>query len=140
MSKKRVKPLALGVVQREGKILLGEGHDPSTKKLFYRPLGGSIEFQERAQDAVVREFKEELGVVVIEPVRLGFLENIFTYDDEPGHELVVIFEVKLQDQALYQKAWLPRLDREGRAVWRDLTTLQHTPLYPAGLLALLSDH
>jgi ADP-ribose pyrophosphatase YjhB (NUDIX family) len=138
MAKKRVKPLALGIVQSEGRLLLGEGHDPSTKKLFYRPLGGSIEFQERAQDAVVREFKEELGVVVIEPVLLGFLENIFTYDDEPGHELVVMFEVKLQDQELYQKGWFPRLDREGRAVWKDVTSLSRAPLYPTGLLALLN--
>jgi ADP-ribose pyrophosphatase YjhB (NUDIX family) len=137
MTKKRVKALALGVVRYEGKILLGEGIDPSTKKLFYRPLGGSIEFQEQAKDAVVREFQEELGIMVIEPVLLGFLENIFIYNDQPGHELVMIFEVKLQDQALYQKAQFPRRDQEGRAVWKDLTTLPHALLYPTGLLALL---
>ena len=138
MAKKRVRALALGIVRNADKILLSEGYDPSTKKLFYRPLGGSVEFQELAKDAVVREFKEELGVVVVEPVMLGFLENIFIYDGEPGHELVIVFEVKLQDAALYQRASFARLDREGRAVWRSLAELQRAPLYPTGLLALFT--
>ena len=138
MAKKRVRALALGIVQNNDKILVSEGYDPTSKKLFYRPLGGAIEFQEHAKDAVLREFKEELGVSVIEPTQLGFLENIFTYDGEPGHELVIVFAVKLRDHALYQKASFARLDREGRAVWRSLAELQHAPLYPIGLLTLLA--
>ena len=138
MAKKRVRALALGIVRSADKILVSEGYDPTTKKLFYRPLGGGIEFQEHAKDAVLREFKEELGVSVSEPVMLGFLENIFTYDGEPGHELVIVFEVKLRDAALYQQASFARLDREGRAVWRSLAELQHAPLYPTGLWPLLA--
>jgi ADP-ribose pyrophosphatase YjhB (NUDIX family) len=136
--KKRVRTLALCVITHEDKYLLGEGKDPKTKQRFYRPLGGSIEFGETASQAVIRELQEELGVELNEPKKLGFLENIFTYDGEPGHEIVIVFTATLRDTSLHQKASLPRLDMDGRAVWRTSAELKQNPLYPTGLLSLLA--
>jgi len=134
---KKVKPLALGVVRRGSHFLLGEGRDPETRQPFFRPIGGRIEFGERATETIVREFEEELGVVVHSPRQLGLLENIFRYDGKRRHELVLMFEVSLKDEALYQREVFARLDREGRASWRHLDELKAAQLYPVGLLSLL---
>src|SRR4029077_20578498 len=96
----RVK--AFVVVRRpDGSMLVGENTDPTTGVLFHRPLGGSVEFGERAVDAIVREIREELGCGLVEPVLLGVIENRFSYDGEPGHDVVFVFEGALDDPDIY---------------------------------------
>lgn len=63
----RVK--ALGLHWRAGKLLAAEVRTDSGRIKGVRPLGGSVEFGETAKEAVIREFKEELGVDV--SVRAG---------------------------------------------------------------------
>ena len=57
--------LALCVFRRaDGALLLAFGHDHVKGQDFYRPLGGHIEFGERAEEAARREIMEELGAAV----------------------------------------------------------------------------
>lgn len=51
------------------RVLLEHGFDSARQERFYRPLGGAIEFGERAADAVQREIREELGAE-LEALRL----------------------------------------------------------------------
>ena len=39
----------MAVIERDGKILVGEGHDEVKKEAFYRPLGGGVDFGEHRQ-------------------------------------------------------------------------------------------
>jgi hypothetical protein len=60
-------------------LLAAEVYDDAGRVKGVRPLGGSVEFGETARDAVIREFKEELGAEIAitgEPV---FIENIFVH-------------------------------------------------------------
>ena len=59
-----VKVKALGLHWRDGKLLAAEVFDDQGHLVGVRPLGGGVEFGERWQAALVREFKEELGVDV----------------------------------------------------------------------------
>ncbi len=59
---KEIRPVVLGLVRRNNKILVSEGHDKNKNETFYRCLGGGVEFLEKSQDALKREFKEELGI------------------------------------------------------------------------------
>ena len=136
-----IRPLALAVVWREHEILVFEGYDSVKAERFYRPLGGGIEFGERAEAAVARELREETGSDVRVGRLLGVLENLFTFEGQPGHEVVFVFEVELEDRSLYEHDELAILDGvDGqevvRALWVDPSRLD-APLYPDGLAALL---
>jgi ADP-ribose pyrophosphatase YjhB (NUDIX family) len=82
MKPNRIRPIAICLFRNGDRILVSDGVDPKTGSPYCRPLGGSIEFGERAQEAVVREIREELGVEIREVRLLGVLENLFTLDGQ----------------------------------------------------------
>nr|WP_218891053.1 NUDIX domain-containing protein [Actinomycetospora corticicola] len=131
----------MGIVRRGDDLLVLEGHDAVRGHTFYRPLGGGIEFGELSEQALHREFREELDVALTDVARVGVLENVFEFEGRPGHEIVVLYTASIADPAFYDRPdpgpildegtpvrWLPLRDVvAGRAV-----------LYPEGLLELLS--
>ena len=54
---KEIRPIALGLAIRDGKVLVSEGYDKVKNQTFYRCLGGGIEFLEKSDEALKREFK-----------------------------------------------------------------------------------
>jgi 8-oxo-dGTP diphosphatase len=57
---------ALGIIEKEGKFLLGLRYEPNSPKLHHKwefP-GGEVEPEETPAETVVREVKEEVGVDV----------------------------------------------------------------------------
>ncbi len=121
-------------------MLVYRGRSRQEPKPYFRPLGGGIEFGERAETALHRELMEELGVEVTGPHLLGVLENIFSNDGEVGHEIVFVFEVRLADRSLYDRNELwPSLDEGNPVSWQPLSKFVqgHATLYPEGLLDLL---
>jgi 8-oxo-dGTP pyrophosphatase MutT (NUDIX family) len=90
----QIRPIAICVFRNNNCILVFEGYDKATDKVFYRPLGGGIEFGEHSQETICREIMEEINLEVDETTLkyLGTLENIFTYMDDIGHEIVQVDE------------------------------------------------
>ena len=137
-----IRPLALVLVKRDdGSILAAPGFDYVKKQRFYRPLGGGIEFGERAEDAARRELQEELGAELTEVRLLGTFENLFTYQGQPGHELIWLFEARFTDQSLYERD-VVIADESGSKFevhWVPVETFRRgeAPLYPDGLFDLL---
>jgi clan AA aspartic protease len=139
-----IRPLALVLFRREdGAILVAPGFDPVKQQRFYRPLGGGIEFGERAEDAARREIREELGAEIDGLKLLGTFENIFTYLGQPGHELVWLYEAHFTDPAFCASDVIIA-DEEGTKfevhwVQPDLFVRGEAPLYPDGLLESPTD-
>lgn len=138
-----IRALALCVFRRDdGSILVAPGDDHVKDQRFYRPLGGGIEFGERAEDAARREIREELGAEVDGLRFLGAVENLFTYLGEPGHELIWLYEGRFKDPAFYARDRLEA--HEGDAPfaveWVPLSRFVEGrwPLYPDGLLEMLT--
>lgn len=132
--------VALAVVRHAGRVFLGQRHDPATGQPFYRPLGGTVEFGERAAGAAIREFDEELGVRITHLRFLGTLEARFAFAGAAGHQIVLAYEADFADPALYAREVVPRRDRDAVARWvalADLAAEGAPPVYPVGLLALL---
>ena len=59
-----IRPIVLGLAFKDNKLLVSEGFDKIKNQTFYRCLGGGIEFLETSQEALKREYKEELGIDV----------------------------------------------------------------------------
>lgn len=77
---KEIRPIVLGIVKKENKVLVSKGYDKIKNETFYRSIGGGIEFLENSKDALKREFKEELNIEISVGKFLGISENIFTYN------------------------------------------------------------
>ena len=136
-----IRPIALAVIRYKDRILVFRGEDPTKAEIFYRPLGGGIEFGETGEAAVRRELREEIGAELVNIRPLGALENLFTYDGGPGHEIILVFEADLIDTATYEVEEFVGMEANGEALavmWKPLVDFRGGDrLYPEGLLPLL---
>ena len=138
----QIRPIAICVFRNSDRILVFEGHDPVKGETFYRPLGGGIEFGESSETTVQRELQEELNVDVDHLRFLGVLENIFTFNGNSYHEIVMVFDGALVDSGLYAQVEIHGKEANGddiRALWKSLEEFASgkSILYPQGLLNLL---
>lgn len=100
---KEIRPIVLGIVKRDNKILVSKGYDKIKNEIFYRSIGGGIEFLENSKDALKREFKEELNIDINVGDFLGISENIFTYNGRNAHELILFYNVEISDSNYKEK-------------------------------------
>jgi 8-oxo-dGTP pyrophosphatase MutT (NUDIX family) len=140
----QIRPIAICVFLNNNRILVMEGYDPIKNEHFYRPLGGGIEFGEYSRKTICRELREELNVEVDEATLryLGTLENIFTFNGDPGHEIVLIYDGAFKGNGTYEQAVIRGKEASGedvRAVWKDLDEFGEgkSILYPDDLVDLL---
>jgi ADP-ribose pyrophosphatase YjhB (NUDIX family) len=152
--KGHVRPFAIAVIWRQrtaahpgqsDAILVAEGYDPHKAQVFYRPLGGTIEFGELGEQTVRRELREEVGLELRDVRYLATIENVFTYRGEKGHEIVMVYSGQLADEAawVYDQDEIPGVEDNGEpfvAYWIPVIDfeLERAPLYPTGLLELLA--
>ncbi|MCP4537032.1 MAG: NUDIX domain-containing protein [Chloroflexi bacterium] len=143
MDPTRIRPLALGIIWRGDELLVCKFYDSVKGDIFYRPLGGCIEFGEHGHEAVRREFREELNVELVEIRYLVTMENIFTYQGKQGHEIVLLYEATLSDPSFYERKAIEV--NEGGQVLTAYWMPWHKflaggpPLYPNGLPELLAN-
>ena len=141
MKEEKIRPIAICVCQNENRILVAEMYDSVKRETFFRPLGGTIEFGERGEEAVRREFLEEIGAHLEEISYLGMLENIFTCEGLRGHEIVLVYDGILAEKSLYTREVIhgDELGIPFTAIWKNIDefTTGMPPVYPDGLLELL---
>ena len=145
MKKRRIRPLAICVFCHNHRILVAEGYDSVKDEYFYRPLGGAIEFGESSKETICRELMEEINVEVDEDSLkyIGAVENIFTFNGMPCHEIILIYDGTLKESALYEQDMITGKEANGenfRAVWKDLAEFREgrSILYPTGLIEMLT--
>lgn len=142
MAERKIRVTVKCVFLHDDRILVKECFDDEKQELFYRPLGGGVEFGEHSADALKREIKEELGADITLPEFIGVLENhAFTFRGEPGHEIAFIYDAKFLEPAFYRMPEVP-VDENGvacKAIWKPLSFFirKEAPLFPEGLLELL---
>lgn len=95
---KEIRPIVLGIAIKDNKLLVGEGYDTVKKQTFYRCLGGGIEFLEHSSETLKREFMEEIQTHITVGDFLGIAENIFTYNGKDAHEIILMYNVTLDDE------------------------------------------
>ncbi len=118
-----IRVLALGVIRDADRIFISEGYDPVKQQTFYRAMGGGVDFGETSLAALQREFQEEIQAELTNIRYLGCLENIFTYNGQPGHEIIQLYECDFVDPKLYQlsKLVFAEGERQKTALWVDIS-------------------
>lgn len=107
----KIRAVAIAVIKRNDEVLAVACHDPVKDETFYRLPGGGIEFGETAADTLKREIKEEIGIEITVGKKLGVYENIFTFGNQPGHEIMILHEATLAPEYM-QKDNIPMIEQE----------------------------
>jgi 8-oxo-dGTP pyrophosphatase MutT (NUDIX family) len=138
-----IRPIVIGVVLRDGRMLVMAVRDADGRLKGWRPPGGTIEFGERAAAALRREFLEELGVPITEPEPLTVLESIYAHNGAPGHEIVIVLKAGFVDPAACPNEIFVIKDAgaDVELAWVDCARFKcgSEQLFPAGLLRRLAD-
>ncbi|HNP19929.1 MAG TPA: NUDIX domain-containing protein [Fulvivirga sp.] len=101
----RVRVRVCGICIDEDKLLL-VNHTMGPKKELWLPPGGGINFNESAEDALIREFKEETGLnIAIE--KFMFVNE---FKSGPLHAIELFFKVNVTGGALV-KGFDPELSK-----------------------------
>ena len=135
---KEIRPIALGLAIKDGKVLVSEGYDKVKNQTFYRCLGGGIEFLEKSDQALKREFKEEIDADIVVKDLLDVAENIFTYEGKDAHELIFIYNVDINDND-YKEEYSIIDETDSIAKWIDISKFKNNEaiLYPTEIIKYL---
>ena len=138
-SRARIRLVALAVI-RDGPRLLVRRYEAPSGDRYYRPLGGAVEFGERAAQTARRELREEIGAEIENVRHLATLEDLFERNGEPAHQIVFLFDADFADGSNYTAEQIIGTESSGKrieAVWIDLSQPLDGSLYPEGLTELL---
>lgn len=111
---------------------MSEGYDKIKNEIFYRSIGGGINFLENSKEALKREFKEELNIDINVGEFLGISENIFTYNGKNAHELILFYNVDISDSDYKEKYHIVDDNCETDAMWINIDKFMNKELkiYP----------
>ena len=140
-----IRVQALALVRRGDRILVEMGRDEVNDETFFRLLGGTVEFGETGAETLCREFLEELGTGLDVGRLVATIENLFTYEGEPAHEICLVYECSLGDERLYElEEWNAEEETPAGIVihpvsWRSIDSFGPAgdTLYPETLRGLL---
>ncbi len=140
----KVQAKAICLIQQAGRLLVAEYYDEVKRNTFYRPLGGTIKFGEVGAETIAREMMEEIHARVENVRYLGIFENIFIYNGQKGHQIMLVYAGDLTDRNLYDLAILSAQEDDGqefKAVWMPTDEFRQgrAIIYPDGILDLLPE-
>lgn len=136
-----IRAVAVGLVSRKDEFLLARVCDDSGETVGWRPLGGEIEFGEKAEAALRREFREEIACALGDVKLLAVIENLYVHHGAPGHEIVFLFEACFIDPASQETARYRYVDGGTEVVTEWVSVGRFTSgaevLFPDGALPYL---
>ena len=136
-----IRVIVIGLAWRQGRLLAAEVEGDDGRIRGVRPIGGSVEFGETREEALDREFREELGTGVTVTGPWVALENIYRHEGVLGHEFVFAANIRLHDRELYGQDEIRFAEHDGAACtarWFLPAALpEGVRLFPDGLEPLL---
>ncbi len=121
-----IRPSAKALIVREGKMAAIRIRDGGEE--WYILPGGGQDADETLPEAVCREVREELGLIVSCGELLFAVEGVH---GEAFHRLDLVFACELCGEAPH--AVLHADTNQAGMDWLDIATLNTTPLYPSRL-------
>jgi 8-oxo-dGTP pyrophosphatase MutT (NUDIX family) len=135
----RVKSVML--IEHDGRFLFEESQDRVKEETFYMPFGGGVEFNESSREAVIREVKEELNIEIAQAELMGVVENRFSFEGKPGHDVVFLYHTKLPQD--FDPICITPEIFNGKALTPVWLTEQEivestSPFYPDGIIEMIT--
>lgn len=132
----------IGICINRKQLLAAEIYNDAGEIKGVRPLGGHVEFGETRDQALNREFMEELGTEIVTAGEWRTYENIYQHEGALGHEYIHAISVALVDRSLYSQSLIVFSEDSGdqaRARWWDVKDLRSgkLALFPDGLAETL---
>lgn len=116
-----------GILIQNNKILVQKDKDGNE----YALPGGHVQIGEITADALVREYKEELGVVVDIKKLVWTEECFFEWNDKKAHNFCFYYLIELRDGDLDFAGFIPHRDNENVVVgWLPLDEVIDVIIYP----------
>ncbi|OTG67978.1 hypothetical protein B9T25_08360 [Acinetobacter sp. ANC 4470] len=139
---RNIRAKAVCLFRHDDRVLLAQAFDPKKNEHYLMPIGGGVEFGERAVEAIQREVMEEIQQQICNVQLHQIFENIFTFDGQQGHEIVFVYSADFVSQAVYNMSELCGVESNGAcytAAWYSQTQLDilNDPIYPDGISLLL---
>ncbi|WP_435154580.1 NUDIX hydrolase [Haladaptatus sp. DFWS20] len=141
MSENHIRVSARGLVRRDDELLVARGTKLGADEPFYYPLGGGVEFGEHSEDALRREFDEELGVSLENVAYYETYEDEFTSEGERHHEIWRVYEAEIVESWPYERdefsGYEAEHDEEIDCFWKQPTDFSDggETVYPEAMLA-----
>ena len=123
------------IIEKEDKILIEINPDFD----FVCIPGGRVKTLENSKDALIREMKEEMGILFDkkELVLKSIIENFFELENQKIHELFYVYKIKLSknDNRIYDN--MKNIDsKENYYKWINKKELNKINLVPVSLISL----
>lgn len=138
----QIRVKVIGLAWRGDALLAVEVLDDRGRIKGVRPPGGSVAFGETREQALDREFREELGCGVTMTGPWTVFENLYRHEGALGHEIVFAADIRLHDAALYDRDVIRFSEDDGTACtarWLRPSALPDgAVLFPDGLAAALA--
>jgi 8-oxo-dGTP pyrophosphatase MutT (NUDIX family) len=120
--------LVRGVIRSKGKILLVHSKDANNTFL----PGGHIESGEKAELALIREVKEELGYDIKIDSFIGAVEHIWVENNNKHHEVNLVFDVNISE--INADAVPKSLESHLEFIWAKPNEFKFHNLQPSSLI------
>jgi ADP-ribose pyrophosphatase YjhB (NUDIX family) len=105
MSKQHTSVRAYGILIRDGEVLLVRSSSPLINPPLWWLPGGGIDFAESPQETLLREFREETGLSIKDPVLLDVASDVRRRPNgDRIHTVRVLYTVSLNGGNLRDEA------------------------------------
>jgi ADP-ribose pyrophosphatase YjhB (NUDIX family) len=128
-----IRPNALVIIRKNNLVLAVKETDAVTGKIFYRLLGGGIEFGESSSETIKRELREEINATIINERLLQTIENVFEFNSQKGHEITFLYQGEISEPEIIHQEKINILDKQDRyAEWVPIEKIKNGQLilYP----------
>lgn len=117
------------IIKNNNKILLHKSKEDN----FYAIPGGRIMIGETSENALKREFIEEIGAKITIKDYLGTVENFFEYNGKKYHELMIVYESTFDSNSnFYKEEKIRGLEENGKIefIWKTIDEIKQLDLRP----------